>query len=553
MLCNGAQLTSPLATLRDRARGVEAILRVVRFLVLGALFFGCQREATLGGNAGGVRGPQPDIVIEPPALVFPHLEEGQTATETFTVYNRGPAELDVSAIEVVTGAAGFTVTGPQSFELVTDQARTFDVTFRPYVQGDNFGRIEVVSDDPDEPRAPLDLVGGGSVPDLEITPRDFAFGEGFVPCGGDLELTLENVGSSDIVIDSVDYESSDGDMRLLELDDLREDLPITLAPGERERVDVRWWPREDADDAGTLLVGSNDPAGVERAEQSGTGVYVGQATETFATPGVPPVDVMFLIDQSCSMEEDNQDTLSAGIPAFFGKLRELSDWQLAQINSSSGCLNGVVYDGSTPLAESRFSDGAFRDLFDPDFPTEEESERLFEMATRALNETRTGGCNDGFLREGSLLHIVVASDEREQSTTSWRTHLENFRSFVDHPDLVRVSAIVDKTPNPPCAANGQGNTGYYDMAIETNGAVVDICTSNWGNQLPSLAEDVLEGVRSYNLQNRAVRSSIRVEVNGGPTDAFSYTDEARTVTILDPPVGQGDTVTISYAIAATCD
>ncbi|MEM6927523.1 MAG: hypothetical protein AAF602_11380, partial [Myxococcota bacterium] len=161
-------------------------------------------------------------------------------------------------------------------------------------------------------------------------------------------------------------------------------------------------------------------------------------------------------------------------------------------------------------------------------------------------------CNHGFLREGSLLHIIVASDEREQSNIAWQTHVNRFEAFVADPDLLRISAIVDQFPNPPCADNGQGNDGYFQAANATNGAVVDICTSNWGNQLPDLAENVLEGVRSYNLANRAVGASIEVEVNGVSTSSFSYTDEARTVTVLDPPIGGGDEVSITYAIASNC-
>jgi len=523
-------------------------LRTLALWGLAASVVGCTAESNIRAGVDGVRGPHPDIVILPSSLQFPLLGEGETSTQRFTVYNRGQASLDVSAVEVVTSPEAFSVSGPEGFELEIDQSRTFEVTFTPTRQGDNFGRIEFVSDDPDEPRAPVDLLGAGSVPDLEITPKNFSFGEAFVPCGDDANLKLENVGSSDIVIDDVRYESSDGDMRLLELDDVREDLPITLAPGDTEFVRVRWRPGDDSTDNGTFVVHSNDPVGEETAKQSGAGVFVGQTSETFTVPGVPPVDVMFLIDQSCSMQSDNEDTLEAGLPEFFGKLRELSDWQLVQINGGQGCANGGIFDGTTPQAFSRF----FNSAFEPNsYISEMQSERLFQLAQLALDQTGPGGCNEGFVRDGALLHLIFASDEYEQSGIAWATHLQNFRRFVAHDDLLRVSAIVDEFDRP-CSTNGSGPWGYKDAADATGGAVLDICTGDWGPELPDLAEYVLEGVRSYNLERRAVPGSIEVQVNGTPTTDFAYADDAQTVTVLAPPIGGGDTVTFSYVIGASC-
>ncbi|MEN0063726.1 MAG: choice-of-anchor D domain-containing protein [Myxococcota bacterium] len=524
-------------------------MRILGIFLSSTLILGCTGEVSLVGDPDGVRGPQPDIVIEPAALEFPNLTEGETATLPFTVRNEGEAELDVTAVEVVVGEASFSVAGPQVFSLGIDQSRTFEVTFTPTQQDENLGRIEVVSDDPDEARAPVDLLGLGTVPDLEITPRNFEFGEAFVPCGDELNVKLENVGSDDIVITNLRYTSGDGDLFINNVEDVREDLPITLEPGENRFIRVDWRPSSNAGDQGTLIVTSNDPVGEETAQQQGTGVYVGSTTETFTESGVPPVDLLFLIDQSCSMESDNEATLSAGISEFFGKLRELSDWQLIQVNGPTACANGGIFDGATPGAESSFRNTAFS----PNgYIPETLSESLFELAQMALDQTGPNDCNAGFVRPGSLLHIIVASDEQEQSGTSWQTHVANFEQFVADPDLLRVSAIVDIYTQCSDNPSTWGPGGYLEASQATNGASLDICESTWGDDLPDLAEDVLEGVRSYNLANRAVEASIQVTVNGTPTTSFAYSDEARTVTVLDPPISGGDTVSISYAIAANC-
>lgn len=524
---------------------MEVVLRFLGIVALGMVSVGCN-EANIRGNLPGNRGPQPDIEVEPAALMFPELQQDETATATFTIRNVGQATLDVEAIEVVAGAAAFSVSVDQAFEVEIDEARTIEVVFTPTNQGPNFGRLEIISDDPDEARAPVDLQGFGAVPDLNIVPRNFVFGEAFVPCPEDLNVKLENVGSQDIIIDSIHYTSNDGDLSLRGLAALQQQLPITLAPGEDEFLKVDWIPGDAAEDEGILTVGSNDPIGEETAQQRGTGVFAGTRTETFTEPGVPPVDVLFAIDQSCSMRADNEDTLAAGLPSFFGRLRELSDWQLIQVTNSDGCANGGVYDAASPSVESSFEASAFG------HPDHVFSEALLELSTIALEKMGSGECNEGFVRPGSLLHVIVASDEREQSGRSWQSLVADLRNYVSHPDLLRVSSIVDLNFSCGDYYYYDGPDGYLQASQDTNGALLDICDDDWGDFLPNLAENAIQGIRSYNLSNRAVGSSIEVTVDGVPTTDFSYSDDAQTVTVLAPPVSQGDEVQITYAIAATC-
>lgn len=489
-------------------------------------------------------GPAPVIKVSPSALQYGELSEGDEEVQTFTVENIGDADLNVADIQVVDGAASFTIlSATRAFLLAPGDSTSIDVAFTP-MGVENFGRVHVLSDDPETPEAPVDLLGFGAVPELAISPEHWTF-NAVVPCGDFVELTLENVGSEVLTITDADYASGG----LLTLDAGNLTLPLSLAPGETRAVTVHFSAVEVGSDFGELSVTSNDPRGVVTADQNGEGSFVQEATEAFTEPGIPPVDVMFLIDQSCSMEEDNKDDIQNGIPGFISTLQTVADWQLVQITKHDACANGGIMDSSTPNASNLLINNAFTGT-GGGLGGAYLTEQLLKLASNALAQTGPGQCNAGFLRPGALLHIIVASDEKEQSGTNWSNWLADYRTYVSAPDLVKVSAIADFNKN---CGDGSGAGGYEDIALATGGSLLNICSANWGAQLTDIAADVLAGIRTYNLSDPAIEGTIEVTVNGVATTDFSYTPGANSVTIDNPPIDEGDEVEITYGVMAECN
>lgn len=512
-------------------------------LAIAALFAtGCS-EFNLSNKTGPDAGAVPDIFVDPPALTYGRLATGDEEIQTFTVQNIGAATLNVSDIVIGSGLA-FTVLGPETvFDLEPSETMSVDVAFTPMGADENFGQVLVLSDDPDTPEAPVDLLGLGAVPELKITPDSYVFADTFIPCGAFVDLTLENVGSENLVISDLAYRSGG----LLTLDDsaLRPQLPVTLAPGETRQVRVNFQAVTAGSDTGMLEVTSNDPRGVVTADQNGEGAYADENTEVFTEPGIPSVDVMMLIDQSGSMESDNQDDITNGIPPFLAELQNVSDWQLLQVTDLDGCGNGGILTPTTPGADSLLINNAFPGV--PPFGGNYFlTESLLQLASLALEQMDPGECNAGFLRPGSLLHIIVMSDEPEQSGQSYLHWLGDYGSYVPSPDFVKVSAVVDINNN--C---GLGGAGYIEAANATGGAVLNICNSNWGSQLSNIASEVLAGIRTYNLAEPADPNTVVVTVNGTPTSDISVNGDS--VTINSPPVGEGDVVEITYAVLAECN
>jgi hypothetical protein len=502
-------------------------------------------ETGLNGEKAPEVVPQPDILLDPPDLVFGELSDGEEEIQTFTVTNIGDAGLDVSDIIIGNGIA-FEVLGPDfEFTLASGEDRTVDVRFTPMGADENYGAVAVLSNDPDSPEAFVNLLGFGLVPELQITPSSHNFSDAFIPCGVSQEIELKNVGDVDLIIDDFTYRSG-GSLRIIDEAAAHSQLRgLTLEPGDATTIWVEFTPTTSAADTGVLEVSSNDPRGIVTADQNGEGAFLATNTETFTTPGIPPVDVIVTIDQSCSMEDDNVDDVQNGFPGFIAELQNVADWQLILVTEGDGCATGGVLDSNTPNAETLLVNNAFPPG-NPDYTT---TEALLKLTDRALSKTGPGGCNEGFLRPGALLHAVTLSDESEQSGQSgayWVGQLEN---YVTDPNLLKISGVLDLNRN---CGDGSGPGGYEEAVDLTGGSKLNICNANWGAQFTDIASDILAGLNVYNLTDPADAETIEVLVNGVVTTDIEYVEATQSLTINSPSIGDGDTVTVNYNILATC-
>ena len=484
-------------------------------------------------------GPEPDILCDPPAIAFPGTAVGEMATAEFTVSNIGNGSLEVDDIVVGSGDEVFSVLGPDfSFILAPGEQKSVEVAYEPTGPEETFGVVQVLSNDPDGDNSTVDLLGYGLLPDLEISPNTYSFGDYFVPCGESVELTLTNVG--DEVLEVTDATYASGGQLMYDSSQLA--FPFTLAPSESTSVWVDFMPTDAISDAGTFTVSSNDPDGDEVATQDGNGIWTSRQTETFTTPGAPPVDVLIAIDQSGSMDAANQADVEQGFPLFVQELQAISDWRLLLITDAhSQCTTTGVLDPTTPNVGTILTNNAFNGSHD-DNTGNNYTEQLLRLSHMALTKTGPGNCNEGFLRSGALLHIIVISDEPEQSNQTAAYWVSQFENFVADPALLRVSAVVDPSDD----------AGYEQAVTLTGGSSLDIGT-NWGANFTDIATEVLAGIQSYSLANPAEPSTVVVEVNGTATYDYTYDPAAQAVTINTPTIGEKDVVEISYSVPATCN
>ncbi len=495
------------------------------------------------GDGSGANGPQ--ILVEPDQLDFGEAARDEWMTKVFTVTNIGEEELHVSDIHIGTQDDGFYL-GEEAYDFVLPAGASQEVVvdWTPFGV-DQKNNVIVESNDPDVAKAVVELRGQGLVPELKIAPSPYDFGDTYVGCAHEGDMTLTNVGSDSLEVQFIDV--FNGGQFTVENPTA---LPVTLAPGDSIPLYVDFDPDEDIEYEGEIVVTSTEPAGTRTAVQTGAGLYTAEYKEKWEVPFDPPSDIMFLVDQSCSMDDD-QATLAANFSYFISNLNTYTtDWQIIVVNDDDGCTNsGILSPGASQYAD-RFSAAVSKGGGNY-------TESLLTPAAYATRKTSSGQCNSGFMRAGALLHIITVSDEPEQSQWygpdyySWSSAVTEMIANKGSASLVKVSAIVGDYPSG-CGSADAG-TGYYEAANYTGGEFLSICASKWDGYMSSLAKASISQ-DTYELKATPVESTLVVLVNDVERGGGWHFDATSNSVVIETDVPEGgDVVKISYAGLANCD
>jgi uncharacterized membrane protein len=137
-----------------------------------------------------------DILVLPLSLDFGQQFVGYPSQLGIQVFNVGTDSLNVTSI-TWEGDAGFVV-APPTLTLGPGEMDGVIVTFVPPAPGAHSGTVHLDSDDPDEPRVDIPVVGEGIIaPVIGVTPGSLSEA---LAAGGQTtrELTLSNTGGSDL-------------------------------------------------------------------------------------------------------------------------------------------------------------------------------------------------------------------------------------------------------------------------------------------------------------------------------------------------------------------
>lgn len=509
-----------------------------------ALFTACSENGI--SNLGPGDGVGGEIAVSPDALVYGLLAGGEEEILTFEITNVGTAALRVDEL-VLAGSDSFILIDPPSdFLLPEGASELVDVLFTPMGANDQLGHVTVLSDDASTPEERVDLSGEGAVPELAIDPETFDFGADFVGCGGDVEIGLENVGTDDLIIDEITYEDPDGQLALTALRTDSQVLPLTLAPGEATEVFVNFEPTFEVAALGTLKVHSNEPRGWVSATQEAEGIFATVLDERFVVPSDPPVDILFAVDQSGSMD-GHSASLGANFSGLITALSQVTNsWRVGVSTLGAGCFNQGVLDATTTSLASKFAAAVSTGS-----GSEPNTEKLFRLTQNAMGQTGYGQCNSGFLRPDALLHIILVSDEKEQSGIGASTFVTNMQSYKASPALVKVSGII-------CSPSGCGHAdgtdgGYKDAVTLTGGVRMDVMGSGWANYAQQIAAASLTGINRFELSQTAAPDSLVVSVNGTEQATDWHFDAATNEVVFDVNPPEGADIDIEYGVLVPCN
>lgn len=512
------------------------------FLALAA----CGSEQNFGkaGDYAGAQGPVIEVV--PPELDFGALAAGEVATGTFTILNNGPEEsiLEVSDIRLTGPAEGFTIVSDIADISIPGGAPGVDVevAFTPMGAADQVSEAVVDSNDEATPHKSVILRGEGLVPELQIDPDPYDMGTTYVGCDRDGELTLTNIGTDVLVVESLTQSGDAFTFTNLNT------LPLSLEPGASATVQLLFAPLAEDTYPSELVAVSNEPMGTRVAAQSGEGRYAGEGDDSFEVPTDPPSDIIFFVDQSCSMDDDAR-SLGSNFSSFISQLNTYTtDWHIIVANDDDGCNNTGVLTTATTNYVSRFetavtSGGGTW------------TEAGLTVTANAVDKTDSSECNAGFLRADALLHIIMVSDEPEQSLRSWDTYVNQVIAKKGDASKVKFSAVAGDVPGG-CRSgsnSAEPGTGYYEAVNATSGEFLSLC-STWSSSVGVLADASIT-MSTFTLEQTPVPETIEVAVNGAPqTGGWNYDSGSNSI-VFDPAFvpAEGDTVDVAYALLATCD
>jgi hypothetical protein len=210
-------------------------------------------DVPLRGN--GTTAPEIDMVLTP--QTYGVVWVGAFASRTFTVKNVGSADLQLTSLTLVDGAAtDFTITPPSApLRVAPGATHILEVRFVPTTAGAKATTLRVTSDDANE--ATIDVALNGSAilpPDIDLVPASSDYGDVLLGTAVSRTFVIRNPGGADLQVTGLGLVGTNA----TEFAATHASLPATVAPGGSFSVDVRFAPTTTGHKTATVRWTSND-------------------------------------------------------------------------------------------------------------------------------------------------------------------------------------------------------------------------------------------------------------------------------------------------------
>ena len=532
-----------------------------------------------------------DVRILPDQLNFGLISRGRTRTMELQAVNigTGSCQLRGQTVEPLFDLpfpgfndVRFTITrSVMGNEIATGQFISFEITYTPAIFNIDGARYVLTYFDPfnsEEREAISSLQGVSGESNIEVIPSRLDFGQ--VTAGNcasqEERVTVYNTGVVDLCITDITFEGDQCSEFLMI------DRPIADAEGcivvtrnQPAEVKLVYEPGDLGID-GCDLVFTSDASDSPslRVPLEGEGVSNTHQVDEFIQTSGQTVDVLFVIDNSGSMQEE-QENLQENFAEFItGAQQFQNDYQLGIITTDmdSDSHQGRLVDprilrrnpsivnqfqdavdvGTNGAGTEKGLDAAKAALSDPlAFDTGVACQSDGECVQPDLCiEGSCGGHNSGFIRENAALELVFVSDEDDFSDGNLNFYvdfLKNIKGFRNE-GLFRANAIVGAENGRATSCSGSGGDAsagdrYVEVANRTNGRVFSICSSDFGIPLQEIGNSAFGLPVQFFLTRPATANSIEISVSGQPqTQGWSYDTTSNSVIFEEASVPQPDEV-----------
>lgn len=328
----------------------------------------------------------------------------------------------------------------------------------------------------------------------------------------------------------------------------------------------------------------------------GDGVVLGDSiwTDSFVQPEASPVDVLFVVDNSQSMQGENgeQQRVIAAFDEFIANIEEsniefhigvtTTDMEDPQYQRP-GTQGRLVPYQSYLYITHEMDPALYRSVFEGMIDTVGAydgtgfEKGLYAAKTALFPTSRggnsgDGGYNEGFLRDDAKLAIIFVSDEDDCSDDGGlemdapeecysrynelrpaSEYVRDYQSLKRSDDLIAIGSIVGPTgldPESDCAKNTGEGRRYITVTDAFYGQVGSICQSDFSSILQDMGLAAAGILTRFPLSRAADPASIKVEVDDVevPSSAgWSYDAESQSVIFQESAApARGTTVVITY-------
>lgn len=284
------------------------------------------------------------------------------------------------------------------------------------------------------------------------------------------------------------------------------------------------------------------------------------AQKTVLVKAPPPVDLLFVDDNSDSMKQE-QKNMAERFKDFIQSLQGL-DWQLGIVTTdveftgddANSFQDGhlLAFEKDRYILDSKLelerADKLFSDTIQWKGEAGHWAERGIFASYRAMERTSTDLENSKLFRKDSHLAVILISDE-DETGKEYKDKPDNWISYVKSKWGAQKSfdfhSIIVRPDDTVCKNRKEHKYGYayYDLSIKTNGIVGDVCASDYTSQLKDIADKIQDKVNYIILDCDPVDIDYKggpdIELVLDPSMQVEYKIEGRKILFKKPlPIGK---------------
>ncbi|MCK6505820.1 choice-of-anchor D domain-containing protein [Myxococcota bacterium] len=271
----------------------------------------------LACNDYNVKIGEPTVALSSEIIDFGEVVVGNQSTIGILVENTGTGPLTIESAELDgTTSMDYAFVELTQWTLDKGQSAELRVRYVPDVVGQDFGRVQLTTNDPDVPITNVDLSGFGVEPEIDLDPDILWFGD--VAEGASKTLAVEVSARGTGTLKLTDIQLAEGLAGSYSFSlPAGVGLPYELVSGTSLSVIVSFSPETVDELSGELIFSSNDPHAREAAVQ-----LLGNAVDDPTDNAAPVVSISdpdwgqyFLTDDELTVkavvydEEDQPDEL----------------------------------------------------------------------------------------------------------------------------------------------------------------------------------------------------------------------------------------------------